>query len=78
MKDVIIDTLIDNLKLLPFLFLTYLLMEYIEHKTGEKAEAAIRFSKSPPPNMASSTTTASRPNISARPSSWVWRNISAR
>ncbi len=42
MKDVIIDTLIDNLKLLPFLFLTYLLMEYIEHKTGEKAEAAIR------------------------------------
>ncbi|MBQ4245048.1 MAG: arsenic efflux protein [Clostridia bacterium] len=42
MKDVIIDTLFDNIKLLPFLFLTYLLMEYIEHKTGEKAEAAIR------------------------------------
>ena len=30
--DVIEDTLVDALKLLPFLFLTYLAMEYIEHK----------------------------------------------
>lgn len=35
MIDVIIDTLIDAVKLVPFLFLTYLLMEYIEHKTSE-------------------------------------------
>ena len=33
--DVIADTLVDALKLLPFLFLTYLAMEYIEHKAGE-------------------------------------------
>lgn len=42
MFDVLIDTLLDNLKLLGFLFLTYLLMEFIEHKTSEKAEDSIR------------------------------------
>lgn len=42
MKDVILDTLIDFAKLLPFLFLTYLLMEWLEHKTSEKAENSIR------------------------------------
>lgn len=36
------DTLTDGIRLLPFLLLTYLLMEYIEHKAGAKAEAAIR------------------------------------
>lgn len=38
MIDVIKDTLFDAIKLLPFLFLTYLLMEYLEHKTGEKTK----------------------------------------
>jgi len=38
MLDVLIDTLIDSLKLLPFLFLTYLLLEFIEHKAKEKTE----------------------------------------
>ncbi len=32
MKDIIIDTLLDALKLLPFLFVAFLIMEYIEHK----------------------------------------------
>ena len=35
--DALTDTLIDGFNLLPFLFLTYLAMEYIEHKTGSKA-----------------------------------------
>lgn len=34
--DIIRDTLVDGLKLLPFLFVTYLAMEYIEHKTSSK------------------------------------------
>lgn len=34
-------TLKDSLPLLPFLFLTYLLMEFIEHKTSEKSKSAI-------------------------------------
>lgn len=41
MADVILDTLLDALKLVPFLFLTYLAMEYLEHKTGEKASALV-------------------------------------
>ncbi len=40
--DVILDTLIDSVKLLPFLFLTYLAMEFLEHKAGEKMQDAIR------------------------------------
>ena len=42
MLDIIIDTLIDSIKLLPFLFITYLLMEYIEHKTKDKTKETIR------------------------------------
>lgn len=40
--DVIQDTLIDGIKLLPFLFFTYLVMEYIEHKTSSKAAQIIK------------------------------------
>lgn len=42
MIDVILDTLIDSIKLLPFLFITYLIMEFIEHKTGDKAKNIIK------------------------------------
>lgn len=42
MIDVILDTLIDSVKLLPFLFLTYLAMEYIEHKTTAKTKRMIK------------------------------------
>lgn len=42
--DVILDSIIDSIKLLPFLFLTYLAMEYLEHKAGEKMQEAIRTS----------------------------------
>lgn len=41
MLDVIIDTVIDALKLLPFLFVTYLIMEYVEHKAGSSFEKAL-------------------------------------
>lgn len=42
MLDAILDSLIDSLKLLPFLFLTYLAMEYLESRTGEKTKHFIR------------------------------------
>lgn len=37
MLDAILDALLDTVKLVPFLLLTYCLMEYLEHQTGEKA-----------------------------------------
>lgn len=40
--DVIKDSFIDSIKLLPFLFITYLVMEYLEHKAGDRMQAAIR------------------------------------
>ena len=42
MFEVIEDALIDSVKLLPFLFITYLIMEYIEHKTSDKSKEAIK------------------------------------
>ena len=42
MLQVIEETLIDTLKLIPFLFLAYLVMEYLEHRTGEKTQKLIR------------------------------------
>lgn len=40
--DILTDTIIDNLKLIPFLFVTYLCMEYLEHKTSDKAQHLIK------------------------------------
>lgn len=42
LEDIFFDALIDSVKLLPFLFLTYLVMEWLEHKTGSRTQAAIR------------------------------------
>ena len=40
--EIIEHTLLDSIKLIPFLFLTYLLMEYIEHKTSNKVKQTIQ------------------------------------
>lgn len=42
MLHIIEHSLLDSIKLLPFLFLTYLLMELLEHKTGGKARERIK------------------------------------
>lgn len=39
--DAFADAAVDTLKLIPFLFVTYLLMEIFEHKMSEKARAEI-------------------------------------
>lgn len=40
--DILLDTLLDAIKLLPFLLIAYLIMEYIEHKTTNKTKEAIK------------------------------------
>lgn len=42
MLDIVMDALMDSVKLLPFLFLTYLFMEALEHRTGSAARERIR------------------------------------
>ena len=40
--EILKETLLDTLKLLPFLFITYLIMEYLEHKTSNKVKKTIQ------------------------------------
>lgn len=41
MLDTILDVVVDMIKMIPFLFITYLVMEYIEHKVNDKSKEAI-------------------------------------
>lgn len=41
LSEVVLDALIDTLKIIPFLFLTYLLMEFIEHKASGRTVALL-------------------------------------
>jgi len=45
MLDTILDSLLDTGKLLPILFLTYLLMEYLEHHAGGKVAKLLQQSR---------------------------------
>ena len=45
MLDIILDTILDVLKLLPFLFIAFLLIEAIEHKLNDKNKNIITKSK---------------------------------
>ena len=42
MLEILEYTIIDSLRLVPFLFITYIIMELIETHAGEKTEKAIR------------------------------------
>ncbi len=42
MLDILQDAIIDTIKLVPFLFITYLIMEYIENKTSNKVKEKIK------------------------------------
>lgn len=42
MLEIIEHTLKDSIKLVPFLFITYLLMEFLEHKTSSKVNNTIK------------------------------------
>jgi len=42
MLELLVEAIIDSIKLVPFLFITYLIMEYIEHKTKDKTKEVVK------------------------------------
>ena len=42
MFEILEDTILDTIKLIPFLFITYLIMEYIENRTSNKTKETIK------------------------------------
>lgn len=42
MLEILEHTILDSIKLIPFLFVTYLLMEFLEHKASSKMNDAIK------------------------------------
>ncbi|MGN0402197.1 MAG: putative manganese transporter [Acetatifactor sp.] len=42
MMEALKEVLLETLTIVPFLFLAYLAMEYLEHKAGKKAEALVK------------------------------------
>ena len=42
MQEIILDTILDCLKILPFLFIAFLIIEFFEHKLSHKTENAIK------------------------------------
>jgi len=53
LKEVLLDGLMDTLSVIVFLFLTYLLMEYIEHRASDKLTAFLKKSGPLAPAMGS-------------------------
>lgn len=39
--DIILDAVIDSVKMLPFLYVAFLLMEFLEHRAGDKLAGAL-------------------------------------
>ena len=45
--DALLDALVDGVKMLPFLYLAYLLIEWLERHHGESIEGALAGGSSP-------------------------------
>lgn len=45
MLEIVLDSLLDTARIVPFLFITYILMEWLEHATSDKMEAWMKESR---------------------------------
>lgn len=45
MKEIIIDGLLDTIKLLPYLLVTFIILEFVEHKLNKKNEKVLQKNK---------------------------------
>ena len=45
MKEILLDGVIDTLKIIPYLFITFLVLEYIEHKIAKKNQKILEKNK---------------------------------
>lgn len=45
MYDILLDSVLDTVRVIPFLFVTYLFMEWVEHRAGKKMEHWIKESR---------------------------------
>ena len=76
--DVLSETLVDTAKMLPFLFLAYLFIEYVETRHGERIETLLagggRWGAVPGAVLAVCRSAASRPSppTSTPPASSRW------
>ena len=48
MQEIILDTVFDCLKILPFLFIAFLIIEFFEHKLSHKTEKTIKKAQAKP------------------------------
>lgn len=44
LEHIFVHAIEDNLKIIPFLFVTYCIMEYMEHAVAERTEGAVKYS----------------------------------
>lgn len=44
LEHVLMHAIEDNIRIIPFLFVTYCIMEYMEHAMAQKSEAAVKYS----------------------------------
>ena len=45
MGDMLLDALIDTVKLIPYLFITFLILEFLEHKLSKKSQKVLKENK---------------------------------
>ena len=45
MKEIVVDSIVDTLKILPYLYLTFIILELIEHKISHKSSKILKENK---------------------------------